>query len=139
MELVPHELHDTQCNVCLYIDIMYINGMPFLTAISKNIKYDTAMWVADCMAPTIANLIESVLKLYNWAGFQVKEVCTDCEFKPVLHVLQDSGWSFTTNLTNAQEHVLEAEHNNCILKEHFAPLIMGFLTRCSQQPSYATS
>ena len=40
---------------------MYINGMPFLTTVSKNIKYHTAMWVADHTAPTIASLVESVL------------------------------------------------------------------------------
>ena len=45
------------------------------------------------------------------------EVCVTHEFKPVLHILQDSGWSFMTNLANAQEHVPEAEHNNCIFKE----------------------
>ena len=118
MVLIPHELCDTQHDVYLYIDIMYVNGMPFLTMISKNIKYHTAMWVADHMAPTIANLVESVLKLYHWAGFQVTEVCADCEFKPVLHILQDGGWSFTTDLANAQEHVPEAECNNRILKEH---------------------
>ena len=94
----------------LYIDIMYVNGMPFLTTLSKNIKYHTAMWVA----PTITNLVESVLKLYHWAGFHVKEVCA---FKPVLHVLQDGRWSFMTNLADAQEHVPEAEHNNHVLKE----------------------
>ena len=49
--LIPHELCDTQCDVCLYIDIMYVNGMPFLTMISKNIKYFTAMWVTNHMAP----------------------------------------------------------------------------------------
>ena len=38
---IPHELHDAQHDVCLYIDIMYINGMPFLTTISKNVKYHT--------------------------------------------------------------------------------------------------
>ena len=53
---IPHELHDTQHNVCLYIDMMYINGMPFLATILKNIKYHTAMWVADHMAPTTATL-----------------------------------------------------------------------------------
>ena len=53
---ILHELHDGQCNVCLYIDIMYVNGMPFLTTISKNIKYHTAMGVADCNAPTITSL-----------------------------------------------------------------------------------
>ena len=123
--LISHELHDTQRNVCLYIDIMYINGMPFLTTISKNIRYCTAMWVANHMAPTIANLDESVLKLYDQAGFQVTEVCADCEFKPVLHVLQDDGWSFMTNLAIAQEHVPEAKCNNHILKEHICTTYHG--------------
>ena len=62
---IPHKLCDTQQNVCLYINILYVNGMSFLTTISKKIKYHTAMWVADHMAPTIANLVESVLKLYS--------------------------------------------------------------------------
>ena len=47
MVSIPHELCDAQCNVCFYIDIMYINGIPSLTTISKNIKYHTARWVAD--------------------------------------------------------------------------------------------
>ena len=136
MVSIPHELHDAQHDVCLYIDIMYVNDMLF--TISKNIKYHTAMWVVDCTAPTIASLIESILKLYEWAGFQVMEVCTDHKFKPVLQVLQDDGWSFMTNLVNAQEHVPEAECNNHILKEHFMPLIMGFLTRCSHELFFAT-
>ena len=76
------------------------------------------MWVADCTAPTITSLVESVLKLYRWASFQVMEVCADHEFKSVLQVLQDGGWSFMTNLANAQEHVPEADCNNHILKEH---------------------
>ena len=114
---IPHELHDAQCDVCLYIHIMYINGMPFLTRISKNIKYCTTMWVAACTASTITSLVESILKLYQWASFQVTQVCAACEFKPVLQVLQDDGWSFMTNLTSAQEHVPEAECNNCVLKE----------------------
>ena len=118
MVSIPHELCGTQCNVCLYIDIMYVNGMPFLTTLSKNIKYHTAMWATDHMVPTIANLVESVLKLYSRDSFQVTDVCADCKFKPVLYILQDSGWSFTTNLANTQEHVPEAKCNNHILKEH---------------------
>ena len=107
---IPHKLHDAQCDVCLYIDIMYANGMPFLTTIST-------MWVADHTAPTVASLIESVLKLYQWASFQVTEVYANHKFKPVLQVLQNNGWSFMINLSNAQEHVPEAECKNHILKE----------------------
>ena len=112
MVSIPNGLCDTQCDVCLYIDIMYINGMPFLTTISKNIKYCTDMWVADGTASTIVSLVESILKLYQQAGFQVVEVCTNHQFKPVLQVLQDGGWSFMTNLANTQEHVPEAEHTH---------------------------
>ena len=39
------------------------------------------MWVADHTAPTITSLVESVLKLYQQAGFQVIEISADCEFK----------------------------------------------------------
>ena len=84
----------------------------------KNIKYHTAMWVADHTAPTIASLVESIQELYQWASFQVMEVCTNHKFIPVLQVLQDNGWSFMTNLANAQEHAPEAECNNHILKDH---------------------
>ena len=53
------------------------------------------------------------------------EVYANHEFKPVLQVLQDNGWSFMTNLANAQEHVPEAEHNKHILKEHIPPTYHG--------------
>ena len=110
----PHRLCDAQCNVCLYIDIMYVNGMPFLTTVSKNIKYHTAIWVADCNPTTIAPLVESVLNLYQQASFQVSKICTDDEFKPVLNILLDDGWLFITNLANAQEYVPKAQQNNHI-------------------------
>ena len=74
---ISHELHETQCDVCLYIDIMCVNGMPFLTIISKNIMYHIAMWVADCSHTTIASPVESVLKLYQWIGLQVTKICAN--------------------------------------------------------------
>ena len=120
---IPHKLHDAQCDVCLYIDIIYVNGMTFLTTISKNIKYHTTMWVIDCSPTTIASLVESMLQLYQKASFHVTEICTDHEFNPVLHILQDNGWSLMTDLANTQEHVPEAEQNNHILKEHILPHI----------------
>ena len=60
---------------------MHVNGIPFIATISKNIKYRTSMWGADHSAPTITSLVESILKLNQWASFQVTEVCTDHEFK----------------------------------------------------------
>ena len=117
MVSISHKLCDAQHDVCLYIGILYVNSMPSLATKSKIIIYCTAMWVADCTAPTITSLVESILKLYQQASFKVMGVCTNCKTKPVFKVLQDNGWFFMTNLANAQEHVPEAECNKCILKE----------------------
>ena len=96
------------------------------------------MWVADRTAPSTASLIEFVLKLYQCASFQVMEVSTNHEFKPMFHVLQHDGWSFMTNLANAQENVLEAEHKKCILKEHVRPIYHGIPYKMSHEPLFAT-
>ena len=96
------------------------------------------MWGADHTAPTITSLVESVLKLYQQASFQVMEVCADHKFKPVLHVLQDGGWSFMTILLTLRNMFLRPSATIASSRSVFAPLIMGFLTRCSQEPLYAT-
>ena len=95
---------------------MYVNGMPFLTTISKNIKYHTAMWVADCTAPTITYLVESVLKIISTG--QLPGHGSVCRLR-----IQASSphpprwWMVLHDLANAQEQVTEAECNNCILEE----------------------
>ena len=43
---IPHELGDAQCNVCLYIDMTYINGMPFLTTRILNIALQCGLQIA---------------------------------------------------------------------------------------------
>ena len=77
------------------------------------------MLVADCQVPTVA------FKLNQRASFHITEVCADHKLKPVLQLLQDDESSFTTNLANAQEHIPEAEHNNCILKEQSCTTYCG--------------
>ena len=104
---------------------------------TQDAQLTQASGVADCTAPTITSLVESILKLYQWAGFQVTEACTDHKFKPVLKVLQDNG-SFTTNLANTQEHVPRLSTIITSLTSVFVPLIMGFLTRCSHKLIFAT-
>ena len=83
------------------------------------------MWVAGHNAHTITSLVESIFKLYQQASFQVTKVCADHEFKPVLKGLQDDEWFFMTNLAHVQEHVLEAECNNHVLKEHIGTTYHG--------------
>ena len=39
---VPKELVEKHENITLYLDTMFVNKMPFMVTISKNIKYQTA-------------------------------------------------------------------------------------------------
>ena len=100
---IPHELHDTQCDVCLYIDKMYINGMPFLTTISNNIKYCTGMWVADCTAPTIASLVECILKLYQQLAFKLwksVQIANSNQFSKSSKMVDGPSWPFLPMLSS---------------------------------------
>ena len=42
---VPRELIASQYAIILCVDIMYVNGLTFLTTISKNLKYRTAQYI----------------------------------------------------------------------------------------------
>ena len=95
------------------------------------------MWVADCTAPTITSLAESVLKLGPAFKSQKSAlIANSSQFSKSSN--QDGGESFMTNLANAQEHVPEAECNNCILRSVFVSLIMGLLIRYSHEQLSAT-
>ena len=107
---IPHELCDSQYDVSILTSCMSMVCL-------SSLQYPRIL--------SFANLVESVHKLYSRVSFQVTEVCANHNFKPVLHVLQDSGWSFMTNLANTQEHVPEGEHNNCVLKEHICTTYHG--------------
>jgi hypothetical protein len=54
--------------------------------------------------------------LYNKAGFKIKEIRSDNEFRPMQDpLLNDFG--ICMNFSNPQEHVPEAERNNQVIKE----------------------
>ena len=92
---IPHKLHDAQHNVCLYIDIMYIHGMPFLTTISKNIKYCTAIcsmpllsYVLTHDEATLSNTVHShALDCLFLCTVQTKQGGYECYHIPTCQVI----------------------------------------------------
>ena len=65
MEGVPHEIMSLHKNVTLCIDIMFINKIPFLVTISRNLKFRTVEALDNRQVPTICKKLQSIVKLYE--------------------------------------------------------------------------
>jgi hypothetical protein len=115
---IPRELIENHHNVTLCIDGMKINGVPFLTTVSRNIMYRTAEWIPSQTTLSYRSVLDNVFRIYNKAGFKIATINCDNEFQPLMAELQDV-YNVTMNYANPQEHVPEAERNNRVIKERF--------------------
>ena len=113
---IPRELVKAQQEVELCIDTMFINGMPYLTSISKRIMYRTAQWVPSREMQDYRSVLENILRIYKRAGLPVKTIFSHNEFCPLLDPMRASH-GFDTNYAAPQEHVPEAERNNRVIQE----------------------
>ena len=87
---------------------MHVNTIPFLTSISNNIKYRTAKPISAKTIENYRSALDEIFRIYNSAGFIIKIIKADQEFKPLLNPIKDD-LEVDLNLAAAQEHVPEAE------------------------------
>jgi hypothetical protein len=62
--------------------------------------------------------LDKVLRFYNRAGFRIRTIFCDGEFKAMMDRVSDD-LDVVMNYTNALDHVPEAERNNRTIKERF--------------------
>jgi hypothetical protein len=113
---IPAELIAAQHQVTLCIDTMKINGLAFLTTISRNIQYRTAEWIPSLDMEAYRSALDHVLQVYKRAGLSVVKIHCDNEYHPLENTLLDK-YGISMNFASAQEHVPEAERNNRVIKE----------------------
>ena len=113
---IPRELLINQQQVTLCLDVMKVNGVPFLTTISQNLYYRTAQWVQHQTSEVFKAALGSVFRVYNLGGFRVTQIRCDNEFRPLMDPLANE-FAVAINYANPQEHVPEAERNNRVIKE----------------------
>jgi hypothetical protein len=107
---IPHKLTSKQQNVILCIDGNKVNGLLFLTTISKNICYQTAQYIESKSISKYQSALKEVIQLYNKAGFKITKIRADNEFRPLKETLFNN-FGINMNFSNPQEHVPEAERN----------------------------
>jgi hypothetical protein len=115
---IPPELIQAQQDVVLCMDTMYINGMSFLTTISRHIMYRTTEWVPNKTAKAYRSALDNVFRLYNLAGFRIRSIHCDNEYRSLMQELETI-YEVKMNYSNAQEHVPEVERSIRVIKERF--------------------
>jgi hypothetical protein len=100
------------------MDTMKINGISFLTTISRNIMYRTTEWIPNQTSKSYRSALDNVFRLYNLAGFNIKYIHCDNEYQSLMNELQEA-YNVRMNYANAQEHVPEIERSIRVIKERF--------------------
>ena len=101
--------------VTLCVDFMYVNKVPLLVTLSRNIKFGTVEAVANRKETTILKCIKGVVALYRKAGFTVTTALMDGEFVPLCGGLAELG--LRLNETSRDEHVGDIERYIRTVKE----------------------
>ena len=101
--------------ITLCVDLMYVNKVPLLVALSQNIKFGTMEAVADQKEATLIKCIKGVVTLYWKARFKVTITLMDGEFMPLCGGLAKLG--IHLNKTSRDEHVRDIERYIRTVKE----------------------
>jgi hypothetical protein len=115
---VPKELVEAHKHVVLCMDIMYIDGVPLLTTVSKYIKYITVRYIKGRSDKEVLEALEYAFTDYKSAGFTIKEIHCDREFQSIKLALERD-CQVLVNLASTQEHQPDVERALRTIKERY--------------------
>jgi hypothetical protein len=73
--------------VTLTVDVMFVNGVPFLVGASRGINLITAEYTPSCTANLLADGIKRIIDLCCRGGYQVGTILVDNEFKKLISLV----------------------------------------------------
>ena len=112
---VPADILKRYQNVTLCIDIMYVNRIPRLVSISRNIKFGTIEAIPNNKTAIALKGVKAILQVYRWNGFNIEMAFMDGEFGHLQGEL--AGMGVTLNKTSRDEHMGDIERYIRTVKE----------------------
>jgi len=94
---------------------MYIQQIPFLITVTRNIRLTTIEVLEDRKETSILNGLMNIKSIYENRGFRVGTLLMDREFIPFEDELRKMG--IKPNASSASEHVPEVERQTRVVKE----------------------
>ena len=102
---IPKEMHDLPKDLELCMDIMFVNEIPMLTTIDTTIKFCGLVPMNSRPHTEIYESLDKVLRFYNKAGYYIKTIHCDGEFKAMMTKVSDDV-NIQMNYTNALADIL---------------------------------
>jgi len=102
---IPRDFLNLYKNITITADVFFVNGIPFLLTLSRQVRFLTVQHVPHRSAGELANSLKLTLQTYGAAGFLVPAILMDGEFDKLCEKLT----GVITNTTAAREHVNEIE------------------------------
>ena len=93
--------------------VIFVNGIPFFTTLSQDIRFGTAEHVPFRTAKQLDKSLLKIVKLYVIGGFVVRNVLMDGEFEKVRPEVE----LLDINISVEREHVGKIERYHRMLKE----------------------
>ena len=112
---IPPSVLEKNKHVTISIDIMYVNRIPFMATISRNIKFTTVEAIQNRTKAQLVQLIKNVFPIYTQRGLQVNNALLDDEFVPLCTDLLTLG--INPNFATRNDHVPKIERQHRMIKE----------------------
>ena len=103
--------------VVLGMDVMKINGVPFLTVISRIIRFGNVTELKDTKTPTIVAALVVIINMYRARGFTVLSIAADNAFRPLAEHPDYMDLRVKLNITAEDEHEPHIERFNRTIKD----------------------
>jgi len=101
--------------VVLAIDIIYVNDIPFLMTISRDLQFGSTQALSDETYKSIYEALHKIIKVYVHYGFQITHILGDGQFENLDPSKIVPG--ITLNIVARSEHVPEVERYIRTVKE----------------------
>ena len=88
---VPHAIFEEKRNATLSVDLMFVNRIPFLTSISRYLKFTSAETLHNQMTSQLVQCVTNVKALYTKRAFNVTTELMGGEFVPMRTDLLNMG------------------------------------------------
>ncbi|KAL7493808.1 hypothetical protein ACHAWT_003568, partial [Skeletonema menzelii] len=112
---IPPQIMDHYRDVTLSADIMKVTGIPFLTTISRHIKFGSAGKLDSMENKSILPHFKAIISAYAIRGFRVTIVLADGQFESMRTEIADL--HVRLHIVARDEHVPEIERYNRTIKE----------------------
>jgi hypothetical protein len=113
---VPMELLKLHKKFFLTTDIFFVNKIPFLLTLSRNICFLAVTYLAERTVPQISKACKEMYQYYLQQGFHITTVHADGEFMPLKPLIESMPAGPLVNMASANENVPEIERRIRVVK-----------------------